>query len=430
MTDLAQHIQNIKIIDTHEHLSMEAQYVDNGPDVFNDLFANYVTADLIVAGATQEAVDTLLDRSNSDIEARWSGVAAAWQHCQHTGYGEAVRWIAREVYGMDEITPGTIAAASERNRALRQPGERLRILRDEGGFDHVQIDDFAWQCAPDPSGLDFFLYDLSWVGFCRGEVDLAVIYRHTNVEVTSLETLREAMTALFARYAPCAIAVKTQHAYQRTLSWQPRTDAEAAPVLDKSLRGEELSVAEHLVLGDWGLARGVELAIQHNLPFKIHTGYYAGHSYMPVERIRPGHLCDLLMHYPQARFVLMHIGYPYHDELAAIAKHYPNVWVDMCWSWSIDPYSAADFVRKMIHTVPANKLFAFGGDTFWPNAAVAYSKQMRRWLTYTLQAEVNEGFLNEVEAIHLSTQLLRDNQQACFDLEATRANIREAAQKA
>ncbi len=88
-----------------------------------------------------------------------------------------------------------------------------------------------------------------------------------------------------------------------------------------------------------GAGRGVSnLSIQHNLPFKIHTGYYAGYGGMPVERIKPGHLCGLLKQYPQARFVLMHIAYPYSDEIvAAIAKHYPNVYVDLCWAWSIDP---------------------------------------------------------------------------------------------
>src|SRR5690606_22589918 len=129
-------------------LSKEAEYVEQGPDVLNDLFANYVTTDLVVAGASQEAVNALLDRSNPDIEARWAGVQAAWRQCQHTGYGEAVRWIAKNVYGMDEITPAGIVAAGEMNQKLRQPGERLRILRDEGNYDHVQVDSFTWECAP------------------------------------------------------------------------------------------------------------------------------------------------------------------------------------------------------------------------------------------------------------------------------------------
>jgi predicted TIM-barrel fold metal-dependent hydrolase len=184
-----------------------------------------------------------------------------------------------------------------------------------------------------------------------------------------------------------------------------------------------LAQAEQLCLGDWCWARGVQLAIEHNLPFKIHTGYYAGYGVMPVERIRAGHLCTLLAKYPKARFVLMHIAYPYSEELAALAKHYPNAYVDMCWSWSIDPYTACDFVRRMIHAVPANKLFAFGGDTTWPNAAVAYATQARHWLTRALQREVDEGLMTEREAMTLASRMMRENQEACFDLAGTRDAI-------
>ena len=48
-----------------------------------------------------------------------------------------------------------------------------------------------------------------------------------------------------------------------------------------------------------------------------------------------------------------------------------NVWVDLCWAWSIDLQSA-DFVRRFLHAVPSSKPFGFGGDTFWPTSAVAY----------------------------------------------------------
>lgn len=426
MTDLAQHIQQIKLIDTHEHLRSEQEYVENGPDVLGDLFNNYVLADLISAGATQQAVNALTDTKNPDIEARWNGIKDAWAHCQFTGYGEAVRLIAKDVYGMEEITLAGIEAGAKINQQRRQPGERLRILRDEGNLDHVQIDNFVWPCLPDASGVDFFLYDLSWASFCDGSFDVPALVAETGCEVRDLNTLRLAMSALFAKYGPNAIAVKAQHAYDRTLMWQERTDAEVAPILARHLRSANLTVNERLCLGDWCWARGVELAIEHNLPFKIHTGYYAGNNRMPVDRIKPGHLCGLLARYLDARFVLMHIAYPYDPELAAIAKHYRNVYVDLCWAWSIDPYSAGNFVRRFIHTVPLNKLFVFGGDVGWPSASVAYAKQARRWFTRALQAEVDEGLLTEAQAMQVATRLMRENQLECFDLDGTRAALHAA----
>src|SRR6478735_12293016 len=127
MNDLAEHIQSLRMIDTHEHLNKEHDFTQHGPDILQDLFDNYVMADLVVAGATTTAVDRLLDASEPDVRARFAGVRSAWERCRHTGYGEAVRLIARRVYGMDEITPDAIEAAAPRALALRQPGERLRI---------------------------------------------------------------------------------------------------------------------------------------------------------------------------------------------------------------------------------------------------------------------------------------------------------------
>src|SRR5437899_12730733 len=48
-----------------------------------------------------------------------------------------------------------------------------------------------------------------------------------------------------------------------------------------------------LCLGDWCWDRGLELAAEHRLPFKIHTGHYAGGGRMPVDWIRAGELWEL-----------------------------------------------------------------------------------------------------------------------------------------
>ena len=232
-TDLTHHIQSIRLVDTHEHMKRETEWVENGPDILQDLFGNYVPADLVTAGASPEAMSNLMDASQ-DVASRFEGIRDAWEATQFTGYGEAVSLIAKHIYGLDELT-GEGLAGADTLETLRKPGKRYHILHDLANLDHIQTDDFSWQCTPDTSGPDFFLYDLSWATFCNGQVDPSAIHAETGVEVKDLASLKQSMDALFAKHAPCAIAVKSQHAYNRTLDWSKRSDADAAAALNAVL---------------------------------------------------------------------------------------------------------------------------------------------------------------------------------------------------
>jgi predicted TIM-barrel fold metal-dependent hydrolase len=121
----------------------------------------------------------------------------------------------------------------------------------------------------------------------------------------------------------------------------------------------------------------------------------------------------------------MHTGYPYVEETIAVAKHFPNVWVDLCWAWTVNPRTTMEFMRRFIHGVPISKIFAFGGDTNTPTTSFAYSLQMRKWLTRSLQAEVSDGEMTERDAIDVATRILRENQLSFFDLAGKRNSIRK-----
>ena len=423
---VAEFVNTARIHDTHEHMVSEEVFLGEKPDVLRTIFCHYVTSDLCVAGASLPAVEMLINAANPDIATRFRGVKTAWDATRLTGYGEAASTVAQHFYGMEQITEAALIEAQASLPARWNRGDRLRLLKEVGNYDHIQNDDFVWSTQPDPGEGDFFLKDLSWAGLASGLMEFEKLYQATNIKVHSLESLREAMAQLFARYAPCAIAVKSQHAYHRSLAWTKRSDAEVRPLINRAVGdAAKLTDTERLCLGDWCLAEGVELSIKYNLPFKIHTGYKAGHGCMDVSDVSPALLCPLLRAYPGARFVLMHTGYPFLDETLGMAKHFPNVWIDLCWAWAINPRATGQFVRSFIRSVPLNKLFGFGGDSLFPHHSVAFSRQMRRHLVQALEGGVRAGDFSERQAVEIARRLLQGNQEEFFDLKRVRQANRE-----
>jgi len=114
---------------------------------------------------------------------------------------------------------------------------------------------------------------------------------------------------------------------------------------------------------------------------------------MPLERVsrNPADLCPLLRQYPEARFVLMHIGYPYQDEMLALAKHYANAYVDLCWAWIISPAACVRFVKEFLTAAPVNKLLGFGGDYILIEPVLGHAKIARRGLALALTGLVEDA---------------------------------------
>lgn len=433
MTDLAQHIQETPLVDTHEHQMTEADWVKRKPDAIFEIFESYLANDLASARCPQVGLENLNQPDNADVAGRFRSFQKHWEICRHTGYGEGAQLAGEIFFGIEggSFTAENLQAAQAKAPSYHQPGQRLRILRDVANLDHIQVDHFGWFRHPDPAAPEFFMQDLNWAGFSSGEILADKLGQEVNLNVVDLDTFRQAQRALLDKYARFAVAVKTQHAYCRTLAWRERTDGEAEQAFQTiiKLKAGENDVSARNCLGDWSLAHAVQLAAEHNLPVKIHTGHLAGHSSMVIDNVRAGQLCPLFLKYPQTRFDVFHISYPYMDELVSIAKQFHNVWVDFCWAWQMNPRATGEFLRQMIHAVPANKVFVFGGDCGCPLNAAAYAQLCRKYLTRALEAEVAAGDLTETQAMRLATRFMRENQYECFDLAGRRAALEASLAK-
>ena len=107
----------------------------------------------------------------------------------------------------------------------------------------------------------------------------------------------------------------------------------------------------------------------------------------------------LLLEYREARFDLFHAGYPYQSEMATLGKNFPNAYVDLCWVHVISPWVARQTLHEWIETVPANKIFAFGGDYIFVEGAYSHACMARNDVAEVLTEKVETGYLSEDEAI-------------------------------
>jgi predicted TIM-barrel fold metal-dependent hydrolase len=139
---------------------------------------------------------------------------------------------------------------------------------------------------------------------------------------------------------------------------------------------------------------------------------------MPLSRLQrnAGSACDLCRLAPETKFVFMHICYPHYEELLALAKHYTNAHVDMCWSWLMNPVAAKDYFKKHVVTAPVNKLLPFGGDYIPVEPVLGHAAITRRGIALALAELVEEGWLTLNDALEVVEPVLNGNARSIFQL--------------
>jgi predicted TIM-barrel fold metal-dependent hydrolase len=159
----------------------------------------------------------------------------------------------------------------------------------------------------------------------------------------------------------------------------------------------------------------VRAAVERDVPIQIHTGLQEGNENI-LTNSNPTLLANLFVEYRQAKFDIFHGGYPYMGELLALAKNFPNVYLDLCWLYIISPSAGVRMLHEAIETIPSNKIFAFGGDFIVPEGSFGHSVMARRVVSRVLTEKVEDGYLTEEEAVRLGQGMLRDNAAALYRL--------------
>ena len=439
VTDSAEQIRRrvaeTPLVDSHEHLIEEGERLRGAPhgrvrcDDWALLMSHYLDSDLLSAGMPQKAHDRLFSHKTDPIE-KWRLLEPYWPAVKNTGYGQAVAIAMRELYGVGELSTKTVARVQEQYVKLRKLGFYKKVLVDVAHIDSCQVN-----CLSRPfqeSQLpDLLLQDISFLGMHMGP-NIDAYAPATGIAVKELADWHKVIDWWFEKYGRYAVAVKSQAAYSRDLYYAEVKADQADPIFKRVVNKQEVTPNDRKRLEDHLFWYCVRRATAHDLPVKLHTGYYAGQNRMPLERVgkNPGSVCEMLRHALSekldTKFVIMHICYPYYEDIITVAKQYTNAYIDMCWAWIMNPAASVVFLKHYLLSAPANKLLTFGGDYIPVEPVVGHAEIARHGIARALTELVDEGWLSPDAALELVEPIMCGNGRRIFRLEEKKRAVRKA----
>ena len=414
-------IDDIQLVNTHEHITPENERVSSHVDFFT-LASHYALSDVVSAGLAGDDLKLVRDE-DAPAQRRWEAFEPHWRHARFGGYGQALLIAIRDIYGVEEISGDSLELINDRIRAKNKPGLYEDILIRKSKIAYSVLDDY-WNAAPVSPDPKFFVYARKFDRFVvpQSASDLRALEELTGISITGAGGLKRAMERSFEQSLEAGMVnVKSTLAYNREIHYAevPESDAEKdvqdllkdAKAVPEGFRNRV--TRPYRRMEDHMFHHLIQLAEAHKIPVQIHTGLHAGNGNF-IENSKPTHLTNLFFLYPEVKFDLFHISYPYQGELSVLAKIFANVHVDFCWAHIISGSLSRRALHEMLETVPVNKIFGYGGDYRYPELSYAHAKMARRNIAQVLAEKVEEGFCGEGEALEIARMILHDNPDRMF----------------
>jgi hypothetical protein len=412
---LYSHIKGLETIDTHEHLPYKESAREKDTDVLKEYLTHYFNRDLVSAGLGPEDYQKVLNHK-LPIRERWKIVEPYWEAARYTGYGRSLDISVKALYGINGISGKTIEKLNQKFLKTLRPGHFRKVLKDvcnikvsllsKSEFDHcLGYDRTLFRAVYAP---DIFINP-------KTGVDVMQVERYSGIRISSMNDWLEACIRTIEKFLAASIPVlKCGLAYHRTLKFDrvSKNDAEEG--------FRNIFTSKHTP--DWGNQVFVvgkafqdymmhfilDIAKKKRLTYQFHTGLQEGNGNY-ISNSDPALLTNLFLEYPDVDFDLFHIGYPYQQTLSALAKNFPNVYIDMCWAHIISPEASVRALSEYLDAVPYNKISAFGADYCFVDAVVGHLTLARQNVAKALAQKVDEGVYGINKAKEIAEMLFYKN---------------------
>jgi hypothetical protein len=415
---LLEYINNLWIIDTHEHLEQNEADKGKDADFLQAYLKQYFVSDLVSAGLSKKNLTYVCDPGQPLLE-RWKVVEPYWKLAAKTGYGRSLSHTTKGLYGIDKICADTVQELNTRFLAANnKPGHYDLVLKQKSRI-LISIVDTNPDCDPvffrSTFRMDQFTYPDSMD-------DIFSVEKKFNTRICSFDDWLDCCEQEFNRQVEKgAVAMKSNLAYRRSLLYERTTRHEAETCFNQIIQQRHLpdfvdhSITTSKAFQDYMFHFVLHMANQRNFPVQIHTGLQEGNG-NKLPNSDPSLLYNLFLEYPDVPFDLFHIGYPYQHIMAVLGKTFPNVFLDMCWAHIISPSASIDALSEWLDTVPLNKISAFGGDYSTVDCVYGHQYMARENVAKSLCRKMTEGVMDLDEAKEIAGMLFYENPRTLFKL--------------
>ncbi len=405
------YVNNMRIVDTHEHLQNPSNYKNSGMKDFTLLFHHYSEADIRSGGMPKELVRKILKDSLTVIQ-KWNIFKPYWENTANTAYNRAVMLTIQKLFGINELNDKTVEDLSNKIKNAYQSPDNwyLEVLKDKCKIDYIVYDAKSINYG-DPAmnrvarRFDDYIGINSWRSIKQ-------LCERKNIAVETLDDYLKSFKMEFDEAVKGGIvAVKTALAYQRPLFYENVSKEQAEAVFSRlKAAGSDITFKFEEVkpLQDFVMHQVIKAAGGANIPVQIHTGLQTGDG-NDITMANPALLSNLFLQYRNVKFLLMHGGYPYGGEYGTIAKCFANVYLDLCWLHIISPSYSERYLNEWLETVPVSKIMGFGGDFHNPEGTYGHQLFARQIVANVLIKKVQDGYFSEKEAIRYAQMILHDN---------------------
>ena len=401
---LYERMLELKVIDAHQHLPSESDYLAHDYSGLNMFAGGYIWHDLESAGLSPEFKATMREGGFRPVETWWPTIAPYWEQVKHTSYARALRVTARDLWGISDISEETIADFAAAVTDDNTPGLYRRVLQDRCGIE-LSITCVDQPAFPDDPGL-VGITDL--MKFAGPGNPVSVLSARAGRELSTLEEAVAAARDLLRRDLEAgAVGFKMRVGQHETPNL---VAAEAEFKKACSRRGDD---TKYPALLDYLFDACLDVAAEADVPVAVHTGYWGD-----FRELDPTLMFSFAIRRRDVRFDMFHLGMPMVREAALMGKNLPNVTVNLTWCPVISQLVTQRTLDEMIDLVPLNKVIAFGGDY-----RVAVQKTYghlvlaREVVASALAARIDAGDFDADYALYVARLWFHDNPRQVYRLQ-------------